>query len=396
MSKKALVAAAVCLTALVALCGCEPKKEEHAGHEFSYYIIEVPTCTKDGKMEQTCTVCGKKEIVTLEKLNHDYENGVCTRCGARQYVDVDEDKKSLFYTVDSVVASVSKWKTGFTSEYVLQNINYLSFGDLYIGANGRLKTRIGKRSESGVNGLYVDIGRVKKDYYIVTNGKLGTIKELSVQGCHLFVYDAAGTMTDAGFLTAYTPTSSGIEGLLINNQNVLIGLYADDTIKALGVIPSKPADETKSDLMFYNRAGNDYYFVHGMVNGNSESVTIPETHFGKPVVAVSSDAFAGDLNLKSADLSVDNITIYAAAFRNCLNLKSVVLPANFRIFYQSFYGCNSLSEVYYEGTVEGWREIDFAEGNDTLLSSTVYYYSETKPIGKGNYWRYSNGKPAKW
>lgn len=30
------------------------------------------------------------------------------------------------------------------------------------------------------------------------------------------------------------------------------------------------------------------------------------------------------------------------------------------------------------------------------LLATIYYYSETKPIGTGNYWHYENSMPTLW
>lgn len=49
-------------------------------HDFSNWsIIQEATCTVDGRKERTCT-CGEKETMTI-KASHQYEKGICTKCG---------------------------------------------------------------------------------------------------------------------------------------------------------------------------------------------------------------------------------------------------------------------------------------------------------------------------
>ena len=75
--KKRLALLSCCLALTMALCGCNGG---HV-HSFSDSYIEEPTCEEGGTVERVCSECG--EIVTEEvpPLGHDWEDGVCMRCG---------------------------------------------------------------------------------------------------------------------------------------------------------------------------------------------------------------------------------------------------------------------------------------------------------------------------
>jgi hypothetical protein len=46
------------------------------------------------------------------------------------------------------------------------------------------------------------------------------------------------------------------------------------------------------------------------------------------------------------------------------------------IGYYAFDCCDSLTDVYYQGTQEQWDEIYIEEGNWPLLSATIHYNAE--------------------
>lgn len=54
-------------------------------HDYSYnvQIYEEATCFKKGKAIGYC-LCGKTEEIVLEMVDHNYENGECTMCGAKE------------------------------------------------------------------------------------------------------------------------------------------------------------------------------------------------------------------------------------------------------------------------------------------------------------------------
>ena len=68
-----------------------------------------PTCTGEGAILYTCTVCGKTKTVTAAALGHSYTNGYCTRCGA-------EDPDATWYTVTFAADEHSRVTTYLTQD----------------------------------------------------------------------------------------------------------------------------------------------------------------------------------------------------------------------------------------------------------------------------------------
>ena len=56
--------------------------------------------------------------------------------------------------------------------------------------------------------------------------------------------------------------------------------------------------------------------------------------------------------------------------------------------YDAFEGCTDLSEVYYEGTEEEFKNIVIESGNEILTSAKIYYFS-LEPNENG--WYYYDG-----
>ena len=89
--------------------------------------------------------------------------------------------------------------------------------------------------------------------------------------------------------------------------------------------------------------------------------------------------------------------IQSSAFDNCSSLTSVVIPYSVtNIGQYAFFRCTSLQAIYYGGTATQWKNIIISTGNDTLTSSTIYYYSEEKPTVSGNYWHYVDDEIVLW
>ena len=68
--------AILCMAGAFASCNHE--------HKFGEWVtVKEATCTKGGVRERTCR-CGEREAEAIDALGHDYQNGVCTRCGEEQ------------------------------------------------------------------------------------------------------------------------------------------------------------------------------------------------------------------------------------------------------------------------------------------------------------------------
>ena len=55
-----------------------------AGHDWGEWAVSEPaTCTDDGVEKRACAICGSAEERTPPALGHDFQDGVCTRCGEK-------------------------------------------------------------------------------------------------------------------------------------------------------------------------------------------------------------------------------------------------------------------------------------------------------------------------
>ena len=377
----AVVLAALSCAIILTACGGNDKAETH---EYVYYKASDPTCTEKGKVERICLICGEKDYLDIEALGHYYVNGVCTRCGAEEErtPGVYDER---FYTADKVYDIAKSYNYSLTKDEFYDNLSRMSVDKIYVGAFGHVKVL--------ANGMSVDLGDVRSDYDFDSGTLPATIVRVWVAGGKLVTLNSVGTRSVVGGLTALpTGEEQTVSGLLINRRNVLIALFSDNSVAALGLISTNENDTTVSELVFGDGDGR----VLGPFNRNISNVSVPPTHLGTAITRIENGAFKGCTGLKSIDVSATNIVIGGYAFSGCTALRQIVLPANTEVYYCAFEGCTLLSKVFYKGTPHEWSVRFIRRGNDALIGATVYYYSETEPDAAGNYWHYVSGVPTVW
>lgn len=83
-------------------------------------------------------------------------------------------------------------------------------------------------------------------------------------------------------------------------------------------------------------------------------------------------------------------------------LKEIVLPSSLEYLGASpFRHCENLASIFYEGTETAWMKLKAQNNEDVqhdwlYSNATLYYLSEDRPQGTGNYWHYVNGVPTVW
>ncbi len=136
-------------------------------------------------------------------------------------------------------------------------------------------------------------------------------------------------------------------------------------------------------------------------------VRIPErvtNKYGRkvPVITVGGNAFAGQGRVTDIVLPPTVDRLPAGAFAGCEGLKRITIPKKIRTIWEgTFSGCDQLEDVYYEGSIEEWKnvnithhrhEIEFGElipgtpiqeikserlihlpGNDALLTANIHF-----------------------
>ena len=125
---------------------------------------------------------------------------------------------------------------------------------------------------------------------------------------------------------------------------------------------------------------------------NMTSITLSST-----IKEIGEAAFHGCGGLKEIIIPEGVTKIGTRSFMFCSGLQSIVLPKTIiSIGNDAFIGCDSLTTIFYTGTPEDFDEMLISDGNVSLTSATVYFYSETAPTQPGNYWHYVEGVPIVW
>ncbi|MCR4671705.1 MAG: leucine-rich repeat protein [Lachnospiraceae bacterium] len=100
------------------------------------------------------------------------------------------------------------------------------------------------------------------------------------------------------------------------------------------------------------------------------SVTLPDNIKNIP------DSFFNNTNLARIYLPDGMESIEKSAFYMCTNLASVRIPASVKeIGYGAFTYCYKLTDVYYQGSEEDWKQIEIRNSNWPLEEATIHYNS---------------------
>ncbi len=132
-----------------------------------------------------------------------------------------------------------------------------------------------------------------------------------------------------------------------------------------------------------------FYYCPGLT-----SIMIPDS-----VTSMGYAAFLGCGGLTGIVIPDSMTSIGQSVFRHCEGLTSITISDSVTIIdYSAFEGCTGLTSVYYTGTAEEWDQIMIYDGNDSITTATIYYYSpDGAPDATGNYWHYDeNGNPVAW
>ena len=135
---------------------------------------------------------------------------------------------------------------------------------------------------------------------------------------------------------------------------------------------------------------NDYAF--------SGCTSLTSVVISDSVKTISKSAFYGCINLTNVIIGDGVTTIGKQAFYDCERLTSVVIGGSVTSIDDLAFAswCNSLENIYYNGTEAEWDRISISSNNDYLNNVTLYYYSESEPNEDGNFWHWVDGEVVVW
>ncbi|MDR3293253.1 MAG: leucine-rich repeat domain-containing protein [Clostridiales bacterium] len=112
-------------------------------------------------------------------------------------------------------------------------------------------------------------------------------------------------------------------------------------ILAIGI----PVGLTLSAELKFTRIDGGYSVGAGAAAKLRTEIVVPETHNGKPVIAIGNEAFSGYNKLISITLPTAVIIIGDSAFAGCSGLTSISLPNIASIGDRAFAGCSGLISI---------------------------------------------------
>lgn len=123
---------------------------------------------------------------------------------------------------------------------------------------------------------------------------------------------------------------------------------------------------------FASETSNPVFFAKNLhINGELlENAIIEDT------TSIHAYTFIGCEALKNVYVGDGVKYIGEKAFKNCVNLETIDLPASLETsHHNSFWGCSKINKVNYRGTIDEWVVIDFrtANANPVYFSHNLYF-----------------------
>ncbi|MGM9969096.1 MAG: leucine-rich repeat domain-containing protein [Anaeroplasma sp.] len=123
------------------------------------------------------------------------------------------------------------------------------------------------------------------------------------------------------------------------------------------------------------------------------------THFGSIFGARSYSENSSYVPSTLKEVIITGSTsIGSRAFYGCSSITSIVISSSITSIGERVVNeCSNLGIIYYGGNVSDWSNIEISTYNELLQSTTICYYSETKPTDSTNkYWHYVNNEIVVW
>ena len=139
--------------------------------------------------------------------------------------------------------------------------------------------------------------------------------------------------------------------------------------------------------------------INSLSNSSFEDCDLLEhINLGEGLTEIPFRCFFDASALVTIDIPEGVTAIREDAFSACTAMRTIVLPSTLTtVEHSAFIDSSALSVVFFKGTPEQFDKIDVSDKNEELLAAKRYYYSETQPATRGDFWHYDkNNTPVLW
>ena len=355
-------------------------------HEYSWYLVKSPTCSKTGVMEGICE-CGEKTYNDLQATGHNFINGTCDNCGKKEddLLGKVEPNQVVGLSLSGIYEKYKKYGD-ISFEEFKSNINENAITNVRIDALGVLHcvflNKFGQSAD-------IILPSMKVDFELSEMSNLKNILKIGVEDNILVCTLVDGTVIEIGTVEeSNIPNKKCVRSIFINKENLLGVVFSNDTVKAIGRIADLGTAINGVELFYKKIDNKQEYKVIDLANKEITKIEIPATHCGLPVTQIGAGAFA-DVNQITEVVLGENIKgISNHAFSNCTELTTVKLNSGLtQIGANAFYLCGKLQRMIIPSTVEICGNYAFDRTN-----CTIYVDIETKPIGWSQFWNGDNNR----
>ena len=369
-------------------CECGEKGTEtfdygSLGHSFTNYVIDKKaTCTEDETKIAKCDYCNETDTITIKgsKLGHSFTNYIPDESGVSVAHCIHAGCLAVGIAIDDGVTSISS--NAFRNRK-----------DITCVIIPNSVTSIGQYAFYCCSGLES----------VVMSDRLISIGAFAFSGCatlaNISIPNSVTSIGTNAFNGCHSLTNIMIPSSVTSIDN-------DAFIYCSGLITI----EVSAENSVYSSAGNC------LIENKSGALILGCKNSAIPkdgrVKRIADCAFLGCYGLKNIAIpsSVGNIGQYAfgnclelehviinegvawlsvSAFNGCAKLVDIIIPSSTEtIASGAFTGCVELKNVFYNGTVTQWDEVDISFHNEYLNAATLYFYTESEPIVNGNYWHF--------
>ena len=378
------------------------------GHDYGEWVIDVePTCLESGSKHKTCSRCGDIVTEEISALGHDYgewvidvepiclENGSkhksCSRCGDI----VTEEIPAFRHDYNSTIHEPTCLEGGYTThtcsrcEDVYVDCEIEALGHDYEMTITATCTESGSRVYTCKRCGYsysdlVSIEALGHDYgeWVIdvepTDSESGERHKTCLR-CGDVVTESISPLN----VNIVSPTIMSINNTSESDVNTTLNIYKENTdettIKLNGstiacstlngtqdISVTLPVGECEISI-----EGGEWYFDSLCLGSIANNSYLTEIKLGDSYgTIIGANAFRSS-SLISISIPENVISIKDYAINMCKNLTSITLGTGvISIGRDAFFSSVNLVNVYYEGKISDWCNIEF-----TNVKSTPLYYA---------------------